>query len=100
METRVSRLETHMEYVRRDLAEIRDDLKGVLGTLQQLPTKSDLASWKLQWTALVVAAIAIVVGGIIGGLGWLETRSARVQPATSPTVVVVPSSAANLRPAP
>jgi hypothetical protein len=40
--------------------------------LAELPTKADLWSWKLQWTALGVALVAIVIGGIIGGLDWIK----------------------------
>lgn len=70
---RISRLETHFEYIRRDLDELKSDQKKVLDAVRDLPTKSDLWSWKLQWTAICVAAIALIVGGIIGGLSWIRS---------------------------
>jgi hypothetical protein len=58
---RVTRLETHMEYIRRDLDEIKDAVKKIdLGEL-----KSDLLKW-------VIGAFGfqtvVVVGSIIGAL--------------------------------
>jgi len=90
MEGRVSALETHMVYVRKDLEEIKESLK----VLPTLATKADITSWKIQWTALLVAVFAFLVSSIIGGLGWLETRAARVSPApvapSAPAVVYLP----------
>ena len=104
---RVSALETHMEYVRRDLDDIKVDLKEVkvaLTRLDDLPTKDDLNdwrsqsrqdlnSWKLQWAGLWVGAVALIVTGIVGGLGWLETRTQRIAapgPAPQPIIIQLP----------
>jgi hypothetical protein len=95
MEMRVTRLETHFEYVRRDLdeikggqAQIQSDLQSVVASLKNLPTKNDLWSWKLQWIAIAVGAIALIVGGIIGGLSWVKPEPQQVvisvPPATPP----------------
>lgn len=71
MEGRVTALETHMQYVQRDLGEIRGDLKTVIDRLDHLPTKSDLNTWRWQWIAAGLAIIALTVGGITGGLALI-----------------------------
>ncbi len=97
MEARVAVLETHMEYVRKDLAEIKagqqatesaiasltsvteklsskiDDSEVKLSSqMSQLPTKSDLKNYNLQYAAISFAFLVLVVGGIIGGLDWIK----------------------------
>jgi hypothetical protein len=79
MDARLSKLETHMEYVSRDLAVIRSSqketsriLSGISSALEKLPTKDDLWSWKLQWLAIALGTVAFIVGGIIGGLDWIK----------------------------
>ncbi len=67
MEERVARLETHFEYVRKDLDEIKTSLKK----LDSLPTKQDLDSWRWQWLATGIAILALTVGGITGGLALI-----------------------------
>lgn len=90
MEERVTRLETHMEYVQRDLSDVKSDLRSVLDIVRGLPTRSDLTSWKWQWTAICVGAIALIVGGIIGGLAWIQPGApSATQPA--PIVITVPA---------
>lgn len=86
METRVTKLETHFEYIRRDLDEMKAGQAQVIEKLNQLPTRNDLWQWKIQWVVIIVAAVAIIVGGIIGGLSWLKPDPA---PATQPAPVVV-----------
>jgi hypothetical protein len=72
MEDRVTRLETHMEYVRRDLDSISGKLDKLIDRTVDLPTKRDLWAWKWQWTGIMLAAFAVIVGSIIGGLGWIR----------------------------
>lgn len=67
MDQRVTRLETHFEYVRKDLDEIKTSLKK----LDDLPTKRDLDSWRWQWLATGIAILALTVGGITGGLALI-----------------------------
>lgn len=67
MEARVTRLETHMEYVRRDL----DEIKSLLRVLPELATKRDLETWRWQWLATGIGIVAITVGGITGGLALI-----------------------------
>lgn len=88
METRVTRLELQMEQVGRTLGSIDGKLDKVNDRLLQLPTKSDLSGWKLQWTALALAVVAVVIGGIIGGLAWIQPEPAP----TAPTIITVPSA--------
>ena len=83
MDSRVTKLETHMEYVRHDLAEIKSDLKSVTATLATLPTKRDLTANIYAGIAIGLAVMAIVVGGIVGGLGWLQTHAPAPPPAAS-----------------
>lgn len=87
MDGRVSRLEAHMEHVREDMSEIRltlvkinDKIDGYGEKLNGLPTRADLWAWKWQWTALGVGAVALIVGGIIGGLSWIKPDPAPPQP--------------------
>jgi len=81
MDARVTRLETHMEYVRADLSELkagqRETTKALMALaaqVEKLPTKSDLWAWKLQWLAIALVGFATIVGGIIGGLGWIKAH--------------------------
>jgi hypothetical protein len=85
MESRVSKLETHMDYVRSDLAEIKGDLKTVVATLSSLPTKRDLTANIIASIAIGLAVLAIVVGGIIGGLGWIQAKVPPSPPAIATT---------------
>lgn len=90
MESRVTRLEVTMEHVREDMREIKDTLKEMTGKLSELPTKNDLWAWKWQWTAICVGTVAMIVGGIIGGLSWIQP--APVTPAApAPIVITVPT---------
>jgi hypothetical protein len=103
IDTRVTRLETHFEYIRGNLGDIKDVLKSMDARMEQmdgrinhLPTKRDLTD-----NLLVCAAIGVaIIGLVIGGLGWLETRATRVQAAPTPIVIQVPqaSQAAHAHP--
>lgn len=86
MDGRVSRLEAHMEHIQEDMREVKADLKTLISTVSTLPTKSDLWTWKWQWTAIGFATMAIVIGGIVGGLSWIQPAPERV---TSPQPIVI-----------
>lgn len=68
MEERVTRLETHFEYVRKDLDEIKTSLKK----LDDLPTKRDLTNNLVAIVTIGLAVLAITIGGIVGGLAFLD----------------------------
>jgi hypothetical protein len=81
MDARVTRLETHMEYVRSDLSELKAGqkettkaLSSLASSLEKLPTKNDLWAWKLTWLTIALVGFATIVGGIIGGLDWIKTH--------------------------
>ncbi|MDT9012672.1 hypothetical protein RQP55_04410 [Novosphingobium sp. APW14] len=73
MESRISRLEVLVDVTREDLRDIKGDLKAVLDRLNQMPSKSDLDTWRWQWVATAVAIIALTVGGITGGLSLIAS---------------------------
>ena len=94
---RISSVETHMEYIRRNL----DDIKVALRRLDELPTKRDLAADRWQWAGLSLAAAGLIVTGVIGGLGWLETRTQRLSsspPTPAPIVIQMPAQPQVLQP--
>ena len=97
-ESRVTRLETHMEYVRRDLDEIRSDLKTVVQKVDHLPTKGDLETWRGQWLIIGVGIVALVVGGVVGGLALINHYAANgPSPMLStPTPIVIQTPAQSL----
>jgi len=81
MDARVSQLETHMEYMRETVSEIKAIQKEMSKSLadltmkvDKLPTKDDLWSWKVQWLAIALGTVAFIVGGIVGGLDWIKTH--------------------------
>lgn len=71
MEERVTRLETHFEYVRRDLDDIRGTQSKILDIVIAQPTRSDLNTWRWQWIATGIAIVALTIGGITGGLALI-----------------------------
>lgn len=77
MEARVSVLENEVKHIREDLGEIKSTLGQIAGKLSELPTKRDLSSWTWQFVAVGAGVIAIVVGGIVGGLSWIQPEPAR-----------------------
>ncbi|HKR87700.1 MAG TPA: hypothetical protein VJS38_05950 [Phenylobacterium sp.] len=92
MDARVTKLETHMEYVRKDLDAISGKLDKLVENTSQLPTKRDLTTNTFAAIGIGFAVMAIVVGGIIGGLGWIQSR---VSPAPAATPVAsVPAASA------
>ncbi|MFY0400823.1 hypothetical protein [Brevundimonas naejangsanensis] len=76
MDSRVTKLETQMEFVRDDLREIKGDLKTIIGRLGELPTKRDLTANTLTIVVIGLAVLAITIGGIVGGLAWIDRSGA------------------------
>ena len=71
MDERGARRETHFEYLRRNLDEIKTDQKTIISCLSALPTRRYLESRRWQWAAMAIAIIALTVGGITGGLAFI-----------------------------
>src|SRR3546814_11519172 len=69
MESRVSSLETHMEYVRRDLDELRVGQDTIIDRLHQHPNNAALDTWVWPWLATGLATVAQHVGGVGRRLG-------------------------------
>ena len=86
---RVTRLETHFAYIRRDLDSINDKLKS----LPNLATKNDLRAWAGIYLLIAFSIIA----GVIGGLGWLKPEREPLPPISvttpPPAIIPVPLSA-------
>ena len=75
-----------MEHAHADLAEIKTDVKSVIATLSELPTRTNLHNYTLTGIVIGLAVMAIVIGGIIGGIGLIATK----QGAPQVTVVTAP----------
>lgn len=90
---RISRLETHFEYIRKDLDEIKSDQRQVLDSIKNMPTKGDLREWKWTWTAIALAAVAVIVGGIIGGLSWIKGETNPTYASPPPLVLLATTPA-------
>lgn len=75
MENRVARLEVLVDVTRDDLKDIKSDLKLVVDKINQLPSKSDLNTWKWQWVATAIAVVTLTVGGITGGLALIASQA-------------------------
>lgn len=85
MNERVARLEVNLEHVRQDIGEIKTDLKTAVVRLGELPTKRDMHTYSLTGIALGLAVIAIVIGGIVGGISFIAARQG------TPQIMFVPS---------
>lgn len=59
---RVAKLETHFQYIRRDLDEIRDDQRKILDRTARLPTVGNLWTMIASVAGVAFAIIAIFVG--------------------------------------
>ena len=72
MEARVTRLEVEFEHVRKDLDEIKADQKATLAIVGKLATRQDLDNWKLQWLAVGLGAVVLIVTLTFGGIAILK----------------------------
>lgn len=73
MEARVAQLETHVQYIRRDIDSLKDDVREFRGE-----TKSELSAirtdmkvdFRLVFGSLIVVALGLA-GMMAKGFGWL-----------------------------
>jgi hypothetical protein len=97
VEQRVTRLETHFEYIRDDLDEIKAEqrtfgqrlevhqrdvgekleaIRAVLGDIRielaKRPTTGQFWGMIGAVAAISLATVAIIITGIVGGLAWLQ----------------------------
>ena len=73
---------------------MRSDIKDVLSKLGHLPTKQDLFQNIATVAIIGLTVLALTVGGIIGGLAWLQPKTPAPAPApglaaTAPTQPIV-----------
>jgi hypothetical protein len=87
MEARFARLED-------DVREVKADLKLLLAKVSALPTRANLNSYMLAGLTLGFATMAIVIGGIIGGLSWIRPEPPAVVSAPQPIIITLPPAAA------
>jgi hypothetical protein len=88
LEARVTALETHHTYLRRDL----DNLNKALEVLPQLATKGDLETWRGQWLLTGIGIVALVVGGVVGGLALINKTVDHpvISPPPPPVIMQLP----------
>ena len=90
---RVIRIEERSDLFKARLDRIEDKLDQIIKRLAATPTRIDLLG-------AFVAALA-VLSIVFAGLGWLETRAARLQPVpppAAPIVIQLPATAASPAP--
>lgn len=80
MDPDVAVLKYRAEQTDARFEKIDQKLDKLIERMAELPTRRDLWAWKWQWTALAVGTIAVVVGGIIGGLSWIKPDGPAPQP--------------------
>ena len=91
---RVAQLEANFGVIERDLALVKTSLRRI----DDLPTRHDLWEWKLTWTGVAVGAVALIVGGIIGGLAWIKPENPRASTIPSPIVIQMPAYQGSITP--
>ncbi len=72
----VSVIEGRVMYLEQRMAAVDDKLDKIIEKLAKIPEAVDIRNYLLLALALFVAVATM----LIGGMGWLETRAARVQP--------------------
>lgn len=98
MEERLTKLETEFGYVRRDLDEIKADLKGISSRLAELPTKRDLTNNTFAGLGIGLALMALIIGGIIGGLSYIKPDSPAPTPPPPVTITAPPPQIIYIQP--
>ena len=89
---RIAILENQVTQIQNALGEIRSDLKTLVGNVAHLPTKQDLFQNSATVVIIGLTVLAITIGGIAGGLSWLQPKTAgpAVNPSPQPIVIQLP----------
>ena len=85
MESRVAKLESHVEYVRRDISELKSDVKAIGSNVSDLKTSSSATQIKIdhisghmvtrgQLSLWALIGLAAVVGSAIGVTWWIAQQ--------------------------
>lgn len=89
MEERVIRLEEWAKHSDQRMGRMEDKLDrigDVLGRVENsvvgMATKRDLANYTFAGLGIGLALMALIIGGIIGGLGWIKPDSSPPPPVT------------------
>ena len=99
MESRVTRLEEWAKQSDQRMGRIEGKLDRIGDLLSGLPTRRDLNASIVSGIAIGLTVLALVVGGIIGGLSWVKPDTPIVlQPGQS--IVPFPSRGYAITPAP
>lgn len=89
-DVRITVLEQQVTHINTALGEIRTDVRGVLDKLGHLPTKQDLFQNIATIVIIGLTVLAITVGGIVGGLSWIQPKAPTGAAATqSPQPIVI-----------
>jgi len=73
MEARVAQLETHVEYIRRDIDSLKEDVRELRGEVKSefAATRSDMKTdFRVVFGALIVTALGLA-GIMAKGFGWI-----------------------------
>jgi hypothetical protein len=96
MEARVTRLEEQFKLSDDRMGRVETKLDMVVAGLSKIPSRIDLVGYVIAVLTIFLA----VVGILLAGMGWLETRASRVdaksepQIAAAPIVIQLPAQAA------
>jgi hypothetical protein len=66
MEARVGKLEIAMEYVQRDIVEMKSDIKDIRGSITSIRT----TDFRMLFGAIIFVAVGLA-GLMAKGFGWL-----------------------------
>jgi hypothetical protein len=96
---RVAKLEAHMDHLQSDVREIKSILGGLASQFHHLPTKQDLSNNVMTMVLIGLTVLLLGVGGIIGGLAWIEPKPApQMAPSSAPAPLIfqIPSQAQSI----
>lgn len=86
---RIAILENQVTQIQNALGEIRSDLKTLVGNVAHLPTKQDLLQNSATVVIIGLTVLAITIGGIVGGLSWLQPKASGQAAGQTPQPIVI-----------